>query len=71
MVQSGLDPMMFEDFADVTFDLLREVREALHTGNVENVLLDAFNNEMLQNCIIAHLRVSHTIDIYILNPLTI
>lgn len=57
MVQAGMDPMMFEDFTDETFDLLRSIANAAQTGNAENVLLEAFNDEMLQNYVIAHLKV--------------
>ena len=52
-----MDPMMFEDFTDETFDLLRDIANAAQTGDAESVLLEAFNDEMLQNYVIAHLKV--------------
>lgn len=57
MVQAGMDPMLFEDFTDETFELLRKVAAASQTGNAENVLIDTFNDDSVQNFIIAHLKV--------------
>lgn len=54
---AGYEPYLYEDFAEETFELLRNVRSAMQAGNVETALLDAFNNEYLQNNIITHLRV--------------
>lgn len=58
MQQAGYDPMLIEDFADETFTLLRELSNALATGNAETILDNQFNDEMVQNYIITHLRVS-------------
>lgn len=54
---AGFDPMLYEDFADETFDLLRKVAQATQAGNAEAVLLEAFNDDTLQNFIMTHLKV--------------
>lgn len=56
---AGFEAIMVEDFADEMYDLLRKISSSLsQTVNVEAVLLDAFNDEGLQNNIITYLRVS-------------
>ena len=59
LIAAGYDPTLFEDGLDLTFELLRNVGNALQTGNAEQTLLEAFNNEELQiqNYIISHLKV--------------
>lgn len=58
MEQAGFQPMLFEDFAEETFTLLRKLLNAMASGTAEDVLWEAFNDDMLQNYIITHLRVS-------------
>lgn len=60
MVQAGMDPTLFEDFTEETFELLRKIATATQTGTAETVLLENFNDDMLQNYVIAHLRVRIT-----------
>lgn len=50
--------MVYEDFADELFGFMRNLNEAVTSGNAETVLLDGFNDEPLQNAIITHMRVS-------------
>ena len=54
---AGYDAMLYEDFADETFELLRKVASAVQTGTAEDVLLETFNDETLQNYVITHLKV--------------
>ena len=54
---AGFEPYLYEDFADETFDLMRRLMQTLQTGNGDEILLEAFNDDMLQNSIITHLRV--------------
>lgn len=56
-VAAGFEEMMIEDFADVTFDLLRKVANGMHDGTAEGILHEAFNDDMMQNYIITHFRV--------------
>ena len=58
MSAAGFDSYMFEDIADVTYELLRKVASALQTGNAEDVVLEAFNDEETQNYVMTHLKVS-------------
>lgn len=39
------------------FDLIRKVAGAMAENNAEEVLLEAFNDESIQNCIITHVKV--------------
>lgn len=55
--QAGFDLAIYEDFADETYELMRKLPEALAVGNAEEVLLEAFRDETVQNYIITHLRV--------------
>lgn len=55
--QAGFDLALYEDFADETYDLLKKLPEAVAVGNAEEVLLEMFRDEMVQNYIITHLRV--------------
>lgn len=54
---AGFEPIIYEDFANETFDLLRKIPQAMQTGNVEEVLLEAFNDGIIQNCVMTHLKV--------------
>lgn len=54
---AGFQPMLYEDFADEVFDLIRKVASAHQDGNAEEVLLEAFNDEMVQNYVITHFKV--------------
>lgn len=56
---AGYDPMLYEDFAEETFDLLRRLATANPADNAESILLETFNNEETQNYIITHLKASH------------
>lgn len=54
---AGFDEMLYEDFANETFELLRKVAAAMQDGTAEEVILEAFNDDNLQNYIITHLKV--------------
>lgn len=54
---AGYEPLLYEDFADEAFGLLRRVANALHSGNATDVLLETFNDEGTQNYIITYLKV--------------
>lgn len=54
---AGFEPMLYEDFADEMFGLLRKVASSVQDGSAEEVLLESFNDEMLQNYVITHLKV--------------
>lgn len=54
---AGFEPLLYEDFADEAFELLRKVSSALPEGNADVVLHEAFNDESLQNYIITYLKV--------------
>lgn len=56
-VAAGFEEMMIEDFADVTFEVLRKVANAIHDGTAEGILHDSFNDDLTQNYIITHFRV--------------
>lgn len=57
MTTAGYDAFLFEDMADETFDLLRKLASSLHASNADALLIEAFNNEELQNSVITHLKV--------------
>lgn len=58
LIQAGFEPMMMEDFADAAYDLLREIANAAAEGlDALSLLLERFNDEMLQDYIITYLRV--------------
>ena len=54
---AGFDSFIYEDFADEAFNLLREVANAMHTGNASEVLHNAFNDDMVQNYLITYFKV--------------
>ena len=59
VLQAGFSQMVFEDFADTTYDLLRELANAVNENqDAVAVLLERFNEDMVQDYIISHLRVS-------------
>lgn len=49
--------MLYEDFADELFELMRKVANGLHDGTAEDILLQSFNDDMVQNYVITHFRV--------------
>ncbi len=49
--------MLYEDFADESYALLRKLMTGLQDGTAESVLFEAFNDDNLQNYIITHMRV--------------
>ncbi|KAK0253740.1 hypothetical protein LTS09_011318 [Friedmanniomyces endolithicus] len=53
---AGFDSFIYEDFADEAFNLLREVANAMHTGNASEVLHNAFNDDMVQNYLITYFK---------------
>ncbi|EME86592.1 uncharacterized protein MYCFIDRAFT_162177 [Pseudocercospora fijiensis CIRAD86] len=57
VLQSGYSQMVYEDFADTTYELLRELANAVNE-NVDAValLLERFNEDIVQDYIISHLR---------------
>lgn len=60
---AGFDAYLYEDFADATFNLVRDVANAIDAGNGDEVLLNAFNDESTQNYVITHFKVrSDTIN---------
>ena len=48
--------MLYEDFADMAYELLRTVSVGMQNGNAEAVLLDKFNDEEVQNYIVTYLK---------------
>ena len=56
--EAGFEVFLVDDFQEETTDLLRKLSGSLHGGNASEVLLDAFNDDMLQNYVITYLRVS-------------
>lgn len=58
---AGFNPMLYEDFADEMFNVLRRVMQASQEGNGAEVLLESFNEDMLQNYVITYLRVHYAI----------
>jgi ubiquitin thioesterase protein OTUB1 len=60
LIAAGYSKDVFEDFTDETYDLMRKVSNALATGSgdADQILHEAFNDESIQNFIITHLRVS-------------
>lgn len=58
LTQTGFPPHMMEDFADETFGLLRDLANAMAEGlDAGSVLVEKFNDDMLQNYIITYMRV--------------
>ena len=49
--------MMLEDFEDATLQLLKNTASTLNTAVAESSLLEAFNDEEVQNNVITYLRV--------------
>ena len=49
--------MLLEEFQDEVLELLRKVAAGMQDGTAENVLLDAFNEDMTQNYVITHFKV--------------
>lgn len=59
MREAGFSMMLVEDFADETLGLLREIASLMNEGGDATVALhEKFNDDMVQNYIITHLRVS-------------
>ncbi|KAK3670729.1 hypothetical protein LTR78_009421 [Recurvomyces mirabilis] len=54
---AGWNALLYEDFADEAFDLLREVANGMHNDTAGDVLVAAFNDEMRQNYIITYVRM--------------
>ncbi len=54
---AGYEAYLHEDFAEELFDTMRKVANGLHDGTAEDVLLECFNDETIQNYIITHFRV--------------
>ena len=59
---AGYDAMLYEDFADELFELMRNVANGLHDGTAEDILLQNFNDETVQNYVITHFRVRYFVD---------
>ena len=58
MIQAGFAPMIVEDFADAVYDMLREIANAMAEGlDVGSLLVERFNEGMVQDYIITYLRV--------------
>lgn len=62
---AGFDMVLYEDFSDMTYELLRECANAVNEGqDAESILYEAFNDEGRQNYIITHLRVSAPLRVH-------
>lgn len=55
--QAGFEPYLYEDFADELFTLIRSIANAIGEGNGDEVLMNAFNDESIQNYVITHFKV--------------
>ncbi|QIW99209.1 hypothetical protein AMS68_004727 [Peltaster fructicola] len=53
---AGYAPMVYEDFADVLFDFMRALGDAVRAGNAESALLEGFNKDDIESAVITHLR---------------
>ena len=58
---AGFESYLYEDFADELFETMRKVANGLHDGTAEDILLESFNDETVQNYIITHFRVQSVI----------
>ena len=58
--QAGFEPYLYEDFADAVFTLIRSIADAINDGNGDEVLMNAFNDESVQNYVITHFKVRTT-----------
>ncbi|KXT00572.1 hypothetical protein AC578_5219 [Pseudocercospora eumusae] len=57
VLQAGFSQMVFEDFADTTYELLRELAIALNENqDAVALLLERFNEDVVQDYIVSHLR---------------
>lgn len=56
--QAGFEPYLYEDFADELFTLIRNIANALADNSGDEVLMNAFNDESIQNYVITHFKVS-------------
>ena len=54
---AGFDAMLYEDFADELFETMRKVANGLHDGTAEEILMQSFNDDTVQNYVITHFRV--------------
>ena len=54
---AGYDRFMYEDFADELFTLIRRVKDGLLHGTAEDILIESFNEDMVQNYVITHIKV--------------
>jgi hypothetical protein len=61
---AGFQPYLYEDFADAVFNLIRSIADGINDGNGEEVLMNAFNDESLQNYVITHFKVRHYYPIH-------
>jgi ubiquitin thioesterase protein OTUB1 len=57
---AGFEPYLYEDFADAVFTLIRSIADAINDGNGDEVLMNAFNDESVQNYVITHFKVMTT-----------
>jgi ubiquitin thioesterase protein OTUB1 len=57
---AGFQPYLYEDFADAVFTLIRSIADAINEGNGDEVLMNAFNDESVQNYVITHFKVRTT-----------
>ena len=53
--------MLYEDFADELFETMRKVANGLHDGTAEDVLMQCFNDDTIQNYVITHFRVRYIV----------
>ncbi len=55
--RAGFQSHLYEDYVDVTLDLLGELADLVPSSTAESTLWERFNDADVSNAIIAHLRV--------------
>jgi len=64
MILAGLQPFIYEDFAEVTFELLGAINSppAIDTPWDVSIIAERFNNPEISNAIITHFKVCTSIS---------
>lgn len=64
MILAGLQPFIYEDFAEVTFELLGAINSppAIDTPWDVSIIAERFNNPEISNAIITHFKVGISIS---------
>jgi hypothetical protein len=68
--QAGFESYLYEDFADELFTLIRSIANAITEGNGDEVLMNAFNDESIQNYVITHFKVRSCVYLPSMDALT-